>query len=145
MVKAKRPAILLVEDNYDEAELAKLAIESGGFDGQTIWLKSGEDVLDFFSDLSNNELIKRIELVLLDLNLPKMNGIEVLKFIKRSTSSKHLPVVMLTTSKEKEDLVSAYNNHVNSYMVKPVAFDDFQEMIYSIYEYWTEYNTQITS
>lgn len=131
--------ILLVEDREEDAELTKLAIMNNGFSGKIHWVKDGEEALEFLLTPENKSAVNDLRLILLDLNLPKINGLEVLDKIKQS-ELKHIPIVMLTTSDEEKDIKAAYHSYANSYVLKPVSFDDFQKFVSSLGRYWTELN-----
>lgn len=131
-----RKMILLIEDNEGDIFLIKEALRETNFQGDIIEIKDGEDAIAFFLKKKANHEPISINLVLLDVNLPKKNGHEVLKFIKSSDDLKHIPVVMLTTSSSKSDIKKAYNNNVNSYITKPSDTEDYQEVIAKIENYW---------
>jgi two-component system response regulator len=135
----KRIDILLVEDRMEDAELIKIALAKNNIRWYVYWLKDGKEALAFLDGL-NDEAMNNLRLILLDLNIPKIDGIKVLEKIKQS-NLRHIPVVMLTTSKHENDLTLAYKNHVNSYILKPVNFDEFVDTISCIGNYWMELNT----
>ncbi len=137
--------ILLIEDRAEDAELTKLALTKLGFNGEFVWLKDGEEALNYLFGNDKTEALdtSRFKLILLDINLPKVNGLDVLKKIKES-HLKAIPVIILTTSKESKDLKTAYDRYVNSYIVKPVNFDEFQEYVAKIGQYWINLNTIAT-
>jgi CheY-like chemotaxis protein len=128
--------ILLIEDNEGDIFLIKEALRETNFQGDIIEIKDGEAAIAFFSVKKANQEPISISLVLLDVNLPKKNGHEVLKFIKSADYLKHIPVVMLTTSSSKSDIKKAYDNYVNSYVTKPSDTEDYQEVITKIENYW---------
>ncbi len=136
--------ILLVEDNSDDIELTRVALKEGNVLNKMDVARDGQEALDYFQkkclvkDASEFDLPG---LILLDINLPKINGIEVLKFIKKTEKIKRIPVVMLTTSKRDEDIIDSYDLGVNSYIQKPVEFDKFVEMVASVKLYWLLINT----
>jgi len=132
--------ILLVEDRPEDAELAKMALKNSGFEGKMDWVEDGEQAYRYLFESSENH--EDLKLILMDVNLPKMSGIEILKNIK-SSSLKHIPVVMLTTSEHPNDLKNAYKNYVNSYIKKPVSFNEFEKTFESIYQYWMNLNVHI--
>jgi len=135
--------ILLVEDNPYDAELSLRAIKTNHVANKITHVKNGEQAIDFifcqgmFSSRidTNNTLI-----VLLDLKLPKISGLEVLKKIRTNPETKSIAVVILTSSKEESDLVESYNLGVNSYIVKPVDFEQFLELIKHLGYYWLVLN-----
>ena len=123
--------ILLVEDEEAHAELTKRAIRKAGNANQIDWVSNGEEAMDFLRDCSNLP-----GLILLDIKLPGMDGIEVLKQIKNDPGLKRIPVIMLTTSEREEDIARSYNNYANSYLTKPVGFKEFEEKVMQIDFYW---------
>ncbi len=128
--------ILLIEDNEGDIFLIKEALRETNFQGDITEIKDGEAAIAFFLEKKANQEPISISLVLLDVNLPKKNGHEVLQFIKNTANLKHIPVVMLTTSSSKSDIKKAYENSVNSYITKPLDTEDFQEVIAKIQNYW---------
>lgn len=135
--------ILLVEDNKDDLELALHALRKERLANRIQIVRDGEEALDFlfcrgqFSDRAPNH---QPRLVLLDLKLPKVDGLEVLKQLKSNSQTKNIPVVILTSSKEERDLVSSYNLGANSYIQKPVDFDQFRDTVKQLGLYWLVVN-----
>ncbi len=135
--------ILLVEDNPNDAELTIRALEKRNLGNHIVHVEDGQAALDFLfctgphASRDQNDLPK---VVLLDMKLPKVNGIEVLQQIRANHCTKLLPVVMLTSSREEQDLMAAYNLGVNSYIVKPVEFENFSEAVSSMGLYWVLLN-----
>lgn len=128
--------ILLIEDNSGDIFLIKEALREANYQGGIIEIKDGDTAINFFlKKKSDNEKIL-ISLVLLDINLPKRNGHEVLKFIKTTSDLKHIPVVIFTTSSSQTDIQKAYKNYANSFVTKPSDTDDFLEVIAKIQNYW---------
>ena len=128
--------ILLIEDNEGDIVLIREALKEADFDGKIIEIKDGEAAISYLlKNIALQEPIS-ISLVLLDVNLPKKNGHEVLKFIKCNEYLKHIPVIMLTTSSSQNDIKAAYENAANSFITKPSDTDDFQEVISKIKNYW---------
>lgn len=131
--------ILLVEDRAEDAELAILALEDNKLSNNLLWVKNGQEALDFLfckNEYSDRDINARPKLVLLDLKMPKVDGLEVLKEIRSNQATSTLPVVVLTTSKEEQDVVAAYDLGVNSYILKPVGFENFQKSVKEIGFYW---------
>lgn len=124
--------ILLVEDNEDHAELIKISIKNHNLANKIIHLYDGEQALEYLFD----EQMTKPVIILLDLRMPKVDGLQVLKRIKVNNSTKHIPVVILTTSDNDIDIKSAYEYHVNSYLVKPTSFQDFSRLINELGIYW---------
>jgi CheY-like chemotaxis protein len=131
--------IVLVEDNPNDMELALRALKKNNIANNIIALEDGEQALDYLygrGEFADRNTTVNPRLILLDLKLPKMDGLEVLKVIKSDPEKKMIPVVMLTSSKEECDVVESYRLGVNSYIVKPVDFDNFVESIHQIGFYW---------
>jgi len=120
--------ILLVEDNPNDVELTLRALQKQNLSNKVFVVKDGAEALDFIfasGAYSQRKVEKRPKVVLLDLKLPKVDGIEVLRRIKADSRTTPIPVVMLTSSQEERDVVNSYNLGVNSYIVKPVDFSNF--------------------
>lgn len=130
--------ILLVEDNPNDAELAIRALRKGKLANHIIWVKDGAEALEFLFRTGAYAGRPEInpKLILLDLKLPKLDGIEVLKQIKADERTKLIPVVMVTSSAEERDVVESYKLGANSYIVKPVDFDHFSETVAKTGYYW---------
>lgn len=134
--------ILLVEDNPTDAELAMRALRKKNLANNLVWVRDGAEALDFvycrgeYEGRSNGTP----KLILLDLKLPKVDGIEVLRILKSDPDAKTVPVVMLTSSHEEKDIVESYQLGVNSYIVKPVDFEKFVEMVAQVGLYWSLVN-----
>ncbi|MFN6946501.1 MAG: response regulator [Cytophagaceae bacterium] len=130
--------ILLVEDNADDAELAISALNEYKLANKIEHVVDGPEALDYIFNKGKYAGIKNPhpKVVLLDLKLPKLNGLEVLKIIKENDETRRIPVIMLTSSREEPDIDTAYNLGANSYIVKPVEFDKFVESLKSVGYYW---------
>jgi two-component system, response regulator len=140
---ARGLSILLVEDNQDHAELTLKALESSNSAYRVFWVKDGEEALDFLQQKgrwAGANAAPRPGLVLLDVNLPKVGGHEVLRRIKADEALRAIPVVMLTTSDRDEEVAASYLAGVNSFVTKPVRFSDFVERIKSVKGYWVATN-----
>ncbi len=132
--------ILLVEDNEDHAELIIQVLEEEGRVHQIYWVKDGQEALDYLFQRCTEPKNSVPALILLDLKLPKVNGLEVLKEIKENDVLQVIPVVMLTTSNRNEEISSAYRLGVNSYVTKPVKFEEYYEKIKSLEHFWLKTN-----
>ena len=131
--------VLLVEDNKNDAELALMALEEFRLSNKIVWLKNGKEALDFLfgeGEYSERDTSQKPRIILLDLKMPKVDGIEALKAIRSDKRTKYIPVTMLTSSKEERDIVETYKLGVNSYIVKPVDFDQFVKAVKDIGYYW---------
>ncbi len=131
--------ILLVEDNPHDVELALHALHKNNFSNRLHVVRDGAEALDFifgtgpYADRSVNEAPK---VVLLDLKMPKVDGLEVLKRVKADPRTRMIPVVVLTSSREESDIVASYQLGANSYIVKPVDFQQFTEAVRQLGLYW---------
>ena len=125
--------VLLVEDNPDDAELTIRVLKKHNLANNLVHLHDGEEALDFLFAGGNNQIPK---LILLDLKMPKVDGIEVLRKIKSDEQKKVIPVVILTSSKEERDVVESYQLGVNAYVVKPVEFEKFVEAVAQLGLFW---------
>jgi two-component system, response regulator len=138
--------ILLVEDNPDDIELTKRAFSKGQsrFQINIIEAKDGVEALKELTPSETDRPDSIFSLILLDLHLPRVDGFEVLKFLKSNNQLRHIPVVVLTSSNEKSDLYKAYALGANSYVRKPVDFNTFSSSIDEIRRYWLELNEAMT-
>ncbi len=137
--------ILLIEDNPFDAELAIDALLRQDSDLKIKLLKDGSEALDFiFSKVhtTNKSPFLNPRLILLDLKLPKVNGLDVLKRLKSEKKTRDIPVVVLTSSREEKDIFTSYRNGVNSYIVKPVEFRAFSRTLAAVADYWMNLNEQ---
>lgn len=128
--------ILLVEDNPGDVELAREALEDSKLKNRLFVVKDGEEALDFIFKRRAYVDAPRPDIILLDLNLPKKDGREVLREIKSDENTKRIPVVILTTSKAEEDVLRAYNLHANCYITKPMDLNQFLKIVQSIEHFW---------
>jgi CheY-like chemotaxis protein len=147
-MKPNETDILLVEDSQNDADLAMHALRHGNLANDIILVRDGEEALDFlfcrgvFAERSFDIPPK---LVLLDLKLPKIDGIEVLKQVKGDPRTCAIPIVILTSSKEEKDLIRSYDLGVNSYIQKPVDFDQFRQTVKTAGMYWLVVNQRPVS
>ncbi len=128
--------ILLVEDNPGDADLAREALETSKVRNSLHVVGDGEAAMAFLRQQGNYATAPRPDLVLLDLNLPKKDGREVLAEIKSDENLRCIPVVVLTTSKAEEDILKTYNLHANCYISKPIDLNQFIKVVQAIEEFW---------
>lgn len=131
--------ILLVEDNPHDAELAMRALKARHLTNKVVWVKDGTEAINYLfgSDSTTLPVLAHTpRVILLDLKLPKMDGREVLRRLKGDDRTKLVPVVVLTSSREEQDIVESYKLGVNSYIVKPVEFENFSEAVAQLGMYW---------
>ena len=137
MVERNGPIeILLVEDNPGDVRLTKEALKEGKVYNNLHWARDGVEALEFLKREGKHAAAPRPDIILLDLNLPKKDGREVLAVIKRDADLKHIPVVVLTTSKADEDVLRSYELHANCYVTKPVDLEKFIQVVQSIDRFW---------
>jgi CheY-like chemotaxis protein len=131
--------ILLVEDNPSDAEMTIRALRKHQLVNNLFHVEDGAEALDFIyskGKFADRKGMVNPRLIILDLKLPKISGLEVLKIIKNDAATKSIPIVIMTSSREEKDLVEGYNLGVNSYVVKPVVFDDFVKAVANLGLYW---------
>ncbi|MBF0622300.1 MAG: response regulator [Magnetococcales bacterium] len=136
MMHADPVVILLVEDNPADVRLTQMALKKGKIHNELIIARDGEQALDALHQRGNYQDTPRPEIILLDLNLPKIGGLEILKEIKAKEHLKRIPVVVLTSSKAEEDIVRSYDLHANCYITKPVDFTQFRQVINQLESFW---------
>jgi CheY-like chemotaxis protein len=142
-MKGEPIVVLLVEDEPAHAEIVKRNLEDSLIVNQLIHVSDGQEALDYlyrrgeFTDAARSP---RPGVILLDLRLPKVDGLEVLKTVKSDPNLKDIPVVILTTSAAETDMVKAYGDHANSYLVKPVDFPKFADLMKTLGYYWLAWN-----
>lgn len=131
--------ILLVEDNPSDAEMTIRALKKNNLANKIVHLGDGEEALDFIfgkGKFEGRNISNKPKVILLDLKMPKVDGIEVLRILKSDERTKVIPVVVLTSSKEDPDVLTCYNLGANSYIVKPVGFDSFIHAVSELGVYW---------
>jgi len=136
MTEAGEFEIVLVEDSLLDAELTLRALRSNHLANKVVHLKDGAEALDYFFPPAGGAVPPHPRLVLLDLKLPKVDGIEVLRRLKGDERTRSIPVVMLTSSQEERDIVESYRIGVNAYVVKPVTFDEIQKAVNALGAFW---------
>ncbi|MBI4664921.1 MAG: response regulator [Nitrospinae bacterium] len=138
VIFGRKIEILLVEDNPGDVRLTMEALKEGKIINNLNVVEDGVEALDFLYRRGKWAAAPRPDIILLDLNLPKKDGREVLEDIKKTPDLMRIPVVILTTSQAEEDIVRTYNLHANCYITKPVDFDQFIKIIKSIETFWLE-------
>jgi len=131
--------ILLVEDNPDDAGLTIRALKKHNLANNLIHLSDGQEALNFIFGLerfSERKIEDHPKIILLDLKMPKVDGLQVLKAIRADERTKLIPVIIMTSSKEDKDIQACYKLGVNSYLVKPVGFEDFSKIVIDLGFYW---------
>jgi len=138
--------ILLVEDNPTDAELCIRTLKRGNLANHLVWVKDGAEALDFLYGTGQYAGRPRSvpRVILLDLRLPKVDGIEVLRRLKSDMAMKTIPIVVLTSSKEDRDVAESYKLGVNSFISKPVAFNEFSDTVTKLGMYWLLVNRPAT-
>ena len=135
--------ILLIEDNPRDAEMTTRALKKNNLANRLVWVRDGAEALEYIfgpSAAAGNFLGPRARLVLLDLKLPKVDGLEVLQQLRRDPRTRNIPVVVLSSSREESDIARSYQEGVNSYIVKPVNFEKFTEAVRQLGLYWLVLN-----
>lgn len=135
--------ILLIEDNADDAEMTIRSLKRRNLADRLKWIKDGAEAVDFLFGkglFANRDTSIKPKVIFLDLKLPKLNGLEILELIKKDPSTEKIPVVMLTSSQEEQDVCKSYDLGVNSYIVKPLDFEQFSDAILNVGIYWLNTN-----
>jgi CheY-like chemotaxis protein len=134
----KRIHILLVEDNKGDILLIEEALEEGKVANDVSIVKDGEKAIQFLDKEGDYKESLTPDLIILDINLPRKNGFEVLQYVKQTDHLKHIPVIMLTTSSSERDIAKSYDQHANCYITKPVGVEEFLKAVTSIEQFWIE-------
>ena len=139
MEKLEQIEILLAEDSPKDAEMTQRALRKDNLGNRLYWVKDGAEALDFLycrGAYADRDLARPPKLVLLDLKMPRVDGIEVLRHIKADERTRVIPVVVMTSSNEERDVMESYRLGANSYIVKPIEFGSFLEVVAKIGLYW---------
>ena len=134
----KKEKILLVEDDPDHAELIMEVLETENVQKEIILLNDGQEALNYFQKHGDNGEQIRVNLVILDLNLPKVPGMKVLKFLKQNSKYNSIPVVILSTSSDDKTIEEAYKNGADNYIIKPILYEAFVERVSTLKNYCTK-------
>lgn len=137
--------IMLVEDNLDHAELVIRTMQEHRIANEVQHLRDGGSALDYLfrrGEFSDPERSPRPQIILLDLRLPGVDGIDVLKAIKEAEELKAIPVIILTTSEAEKDIARAYRHQANSYLVKPAGYEEFRKLMENLGFYWLGWNSR---
>lgn len=130
------PRVLIVDDNPDDVELTRIAFEEAGVEVHLDVTEDGSDALDFLWQVEPKGAKPRPDIILLDLNLPKVDGRDVLKAIKAEEDLALIPVIVLSTSTDAEDIRFVYRHHAASFIAKPIVFDHFVETMKALSDFW---------
>lgn len=130
--------ILLAEDDENDVRITLRAIQKGGLDATMSVVRDGQEALDYLERGEGYAEARRPDLVLLDMNLPKLNGMEVLRAAKTNPALRAIPVLMLTTSQRQEDVATAYALGANAFICKPIRFSRFVEVVRELATYWSK-------
>ncbi len=136
----RSPSILLVEDDDNHAVLAQLAMEDSEFECDLVRVSDGYEAMAYLRGESPFENTRQPDMMLLDLQMPGMDGHEVLKAVRQDRRFVAMPIIILTTSESSMDIQQAYEGAANSYLVKPVEFESFNQMMRDVQRYWTTWN-----
>ena len=139
----KNKVILIAEDNPNDEELTLRALRKNNISNEIVVVRDGQEALDYLFGTGTHagrDLSQRPQVMLLDINLPKVNGLEVLKRVRADERTRTMPVVILTSSAEERDRLTAYSNFANSYIQKPVNFDQFTDAVRDLGLYWLVLN-----
>lgn len=134
-----KKVVLLVEDNADDVDLTIYALKKNNIPHELITVNDGVEALNYFFN-NENEQVVLPDIILLDLKLPRINGLEVLKRLRQEEATRYLPVVVLTSSREERDVINCYNLGANAYVRKPVDFENFFSVIRQILSFWLTVN-----
>ncbi|WP_462251598.1 response regulator [Ferruginibacter sp.] len=141
----KNAHILLVEDNEGDIVLTQEVFKSSGLSNPISIARDGEEALDFLYQRNKLSGAERPDLILMDINIPKINGKEVLTMIKKDNDLKTIPVIMLSTSSDDIDILESYRNHANCFITKPINFNDFSKAVIEIKNFWFTLATVYTN
>ena len=136
--QTNQTSVLLAEDNLDDILITKRAWKKSNIKSKLYIVNDGEEALDFLKKRGKHKEVPNISMMLLDLKMPKLDGLEVLEYVKNDDQLKKLPIIMLTTSNRTADVLKAYELGCNGYIVKPIGFDNFIDAVNLIERFWLE-------
>jgi CheY-like chemotaxis protein len=128
--------ILIIEDSVSEQKLLKLLFNNSGYTCNVNFLNNGEEAVNYFTNYTEEESSEKPDLIFLDLNLPRIGGLEVLKTIKFNEKLKHTAVIILSTTNNKNEVMEAYESGASGFVRKPAAFEDYEKSLKVILQYW---------
>jgi CheY-like chemotaxis protein len=138
-----RKAILMIEDDPNDVALFRRALRKFNLDTEVIVVEDGESAIHWLKAQMESSSPKQADwpwMIVLDIKMPRTSGLEVLEWLRQQPALSRLPVIALTSSREREDIARAYQLGVNSYLVKPVSFDQLKEMVRAMHHYWMDLN-----
>lgn len=136
MIRDRKPTILLIEDNPGDVRLTRKAIEKGKIEAELVVVKDGVEAMAYLRREGRPAEARLPDLVLLDLNLPKKDGREILTEIKQDQQLRAIPVIALTSSKSENDIARSYQLYANSYIIKPSSWEEYERVISAALAYW---------
>lgn len=136
MIRDRKPTILLIEDNPGDVRLTRKAIERGKIEAELVVARDGVEAMAYLRREGRPAGVRLPDLVLLDLNLPKKDGREILAEIKQDPQLRAIPVIALTSSKSENDIARSYQLHANSYIIKPSSWEEYERVISAALAYW---------
>jgi len=147
MSRARAPAVgtdvLLVEDNADDADLTRSALQRASIADGVVHVEDGAQAIDYLFGDAAGARAATLKFILLDLKLPKVDGLEVLRRVRADERTRKLPVVILSSSQERRDIEESYRLGVSSYIVKPIAFDQYMAVVADLGRYWGQLNRSL--
>lgn len=136
MIQSEPIKILLIEDNEGDIVLTLDALEEAKLKNEVVVKRDGEAAISYLEKIAEENPEALPDLILLDINLPRKNGHEVLEIVKNKSKIKQIPIIVLTTSSSEMDIFKAYSEHANCYIIKPIDVDDFLKIVSKIEEFW---------
>ena len=140
----KTKKVLIAEHDPYHAELIIDELNTGDIKKEIILMKDGQEIIDYFQEAyidSNVKMELQIDLIILDLNLPKIHGMDILKFLKNHTKYRSIPIIIFSTRPDSKNISKAYKNGANGYIIKPLSYDEFVDKLRLLRMYWSDTNT----